>query len=243
MKVAANVMRSFASRVRPSRLVIATRSALVMMRIWVAAISASLARMARVSSSSARLASTVSAMTSASWAPLHATATMARSSRRRGAKMPGVSTKISWAAPSIAMPRMTARVVCTLGVTIVTLLPTIALTMVDFPTLGAPMIATKPQPCAPVACGASLEVASISTGCFHLDARLAPSFDALLDALASQHGSGGGLFGGALRAPHALRGRELREIHGDQEFRVVVRAGAGDLAIGGRRQSTRLRPF
>src|SRR5258707_8472538 len=39
-------------------------------------------------------------------------------------------------------------------------------------------------------------VASISTGCFHLDARLAPSFDALLDALASQHGSGGGLFGG-----------------------------------------------
>src|SRR5258707_15626214 len=86
-------------------------------------------------------------------------------------------------------------------------------------------------------------VASISTGCFHLDARLAPSFDALLDALASQHGSGGGLLGGTLRAPHALGRGVFSEVHGDQEFRVVVRASAGDLAIGGRWQSPRLRPF
>src|SRR5262249_31996583 len=91
-----------------------------------------------------------------------------------------------------------------LGVTMVTLLPTIALTRVDFPTLGAPMMATKPQCSASLpspacggglgrGCGASLEVPSISTGCFHLDAlldaRLAASFDALLNALSGQHGS------------------------------------------------------
>ena len=40
--------------------------------------------------------------------------TMARSSRRLGAKMPGVSTKISCAAPSVTMPRTGMRVVCTL---------------------------------------------------------------------------------------------------------------------------------
>ena len=43
---------------------------------------------------------------------------MARSSRRRGAKMPGVSTKTIWLAPSMAMPRTGMRVVCTLWVTI-----------------------------------------------------------------------------------------------------------------------------
>src|SRR5258708_25072348 len=234
MKVAANVMRSFASWARPRRLGFATRSTLLMTRIFVVAISANFVPMAMVSSSSPRFASTISATTSASWAPLHATAAMARWSRRRGAKMPGVSTKISWAAPSIAIPRMLARVVCTLGVTMVTLLPTIALTRVDFPTFGAPMMATKPQRCEPVSCGASSEVPSISTGCFHLDARLAPSFDALLDALSGQHGSGGGLLGGTLRAPHALGRGVFSEVHGDQEFRVMVRAGAGDLAAGGR---------
>ena len=36
--------------------------------------------------------------------PAQAAATMARSSRRRGAKMPGVSTKMSCAAPRMAMP-------------------------------------------------------------------------------------------------------------------------------------------
>ena len=107
------------------------------------------------------LASTIRATMSASWAPLHAIATMARSSRRRGAKMPGVSTKISCASPSIAMPRMIARVVCTLGLTIVTLLPTTALTRVDLPTLGAPMTATNPQRCDSVSLAASLEVSFI----------------------------------------------------------------------------------
>ena len=70
---------------------------------------------------------------------------MARSSRRLGAKMPGVSTKMSCALPSSAMPRMSARVVCTLRETMVTLEPTSALSKVDLPALGAPISATKPQ--------------------------------------------------------------------------------------------------
>jgi hypothetical protein len=45
----------------------------------------------------------------------------------------------------MAMPRISARVVCTLGVTIETLAPTSALSSVDLPTFGAPISATKPQ--------------------------------------------------------------------------------------------------
>ena len=47
--------------------------------------------------------------------------------------------------PSIAMPRISARVVCTLCETMVTLEPTSALSSVDLPALGAPISATKPQ--------------------------------------------------------------------------------------------------
>ena len=70
---------------------------------------------------------------------------MARSSLRFGEKMPGVSTRMIWALSSITMPRIRARVVCTLRETMVTLEPTSALTSVDLPTLGAPISATKPQ--------------------------------------------------------------------------------------------------
>ena len=49
----------------------------------------------------------------------------------------------SW--PTMAMPRTIERVVCTLWVTIETLVPTSRLTSVDLPALGAPMSATKPQ--------------------------------------------------------------------------------------------------
>src|SRR5262252_7075783 len=66
---------------------------------------------------------------SASMAPLQAASTMARSSRRRGAKMPGTGV----------------RVVCTLRLTMLTLAPTRVLTRVDLPTFGAPMMAMKPQ--------------------------------------------------------------------------------------------------
>ncbi len=45
----------------------------------------------------------------------------------------------------MAMPRTRVRVVCTLCETMVTLAPTSALTSVDLPAFGAPMMATKPQ--------------------------------------------------------------------------------------------------
>ena len=45
----------------------------------------------------------------------------------------------------MAMPRNSVRVVCTLGVTIATLLPTSALISVDLPAFGAPISAMKPQ--------------------------------------------------------------------------------------------------
>ena len=53
-----------------------------------------------------------------------ALATMARSSRRFGAKMPGVSTRMICAAPTSAIPRTSERVVCALRETIDTLAPT-----------------------------------------------------------------------------------------------------------------------
>ena len=66
---------------------------------------------------------------------------MARSSRRRGLKMPGVSTNTIWVSPAIATPLTFMRVVWTLGVTMATFDPTSALVSVDLPALGAPMMA------------------------------------------------------------------------------------------------------
>ena len=91
--------------------------------------------------------STTIRIRSASDAPSHAAATMARSSRRLGAKMPGVSTRMICASPSKAMPIRRVRVVCALGLTIATFCPTNALTRVDLPALGAPIMATWPQRC------------------------------------------------------------------------------------------------
>ena len=45
----------------------------------------------------------------------------------------------------MAMPRSVVRVVCTLRLTIATLVPTSVLTSVDLPALGAPITAMKPQ--------------------------------------------------------------------------------------------------
>ena len=70
---------------------------------------------------------------------------MAVSRRFLGANTPGVSMKTSWLSPSVAMPRSGTRVVCTLCETIDTLAPTRALTSVDLPALGAPIMATKAQ--------------------------------------------------------------------------------------------------
>src|SRR2546426_12516587 len=102
--------------------------------------------------------------------------------------MPGVSTKTSCASPSIATPRTSVRVVCTLWETIVTLAPTSALISVDLPTLGAPINAMKPQrrPAdAPVA-GSAIETLP-------------------LDAFAGEHGGSGGLLGGTLGAVEPSR--------------------------------------
>ena len=94
-----------------------------------------------------RCASTSKTVISASAAPPHAAATIARSRRRRGWNRPGVSTNTICASPSMATPRIRARVVCTLCVTIETLAPTIWLVSVDFPALGSPIRATKPARC------------------------------------------------------------------------------------------------
>jgi hypothetical protein len=70
---------------------------------------------------------------------------MARSRRRRGVKMPGVSMNTSWAWPRMATPKMRMRVVCTFGETMEILAPTRMFSRVDLPTLGAPRMAMKPQ--------------------------------------------------------------------------------------------------
>jgi hypothetical protein len=82
--------------------------------------------------------------TSLSSAPLQAERTMARSRRRRGVKMPGVSTSTIWVWPVMATPRTGKRVVWTFWVTIETLAPTMRLTRVDLPAFGAPMMAANP---------------------------------------------------------------------------------------------------
>ena len=100
-------------------------------------------------------ASSSSAITSASPAPPQAEVTMARSRRRFGLKMPGVSTNTICASPSMAMPRTSARVVCTLRETMETLEPTREFNRVDLPAFGAPMRATKPA-FVPVCSGCSM---------------------------------------------------------------------------------------
>ena len=145
MKVSANFSRSLAACASFSSFSLATISTLLMTRIlgWLTV--ATLLKIASASSSMPSRASSSTQTRSASCAPLQAVDTMARSSRRFGMKMPGVSTRMIWALLSITMPRISARVVCTLRETMVTLEPTSALTSVDLPTLGAPISATKPQ--------------------------------------------------------------------------------------------------
>src|ERR1700684_3035063 len=125
---------------------------------------------------------------SASCAPLQAVDTIARSSRRFGRKIPGVSTRMICALLSITMPRISARVVCTLRETIVTLEPTRALTRVDLPTLGAPISATKPQRVG--AAEALVEDSSVIA--------------TAADAFARNHHRGGDLLRGALAAADAF---------------------------------------
>src|ERR1700744_5195500 len=181
--------------------------------------------MLSASSSSPLLASSSTQTRSASWAPLQAVETMARSSRRFGAKMPGVSTRMIWALSSITMPRISARVVCTLRETMVTLEPTSALTSVDFPTLGAPISATKPHRVGALSALAS-SVIFVAGNAFTLD-----------------HHGRRNLLGRPFAAADAFRRGQPRQVDGDAELRVVMRPGALDLAIDRGRQALALRPF
>src|SRR5256884_6238546 len=227
MKVLSNFMRSLAACASAKSFSRGIRSILFSTRIFGCATVASLARIASASSSMPAFASSSTQTRSASWAPLQAVETMARSSLRLGEKMPGVSTRMICALSSITMPRIRARVVCTLRETMVTLEPTSALTSVDLPTLGAPISATKPQ-------RVSADVAS---------AEDSTVIAAAADAFAFDHHGGGNLLGGALGAADAFGGRQSRQIDGDAELRVVMRPGALDLAIDRRRQSLALGPF
>src|SRR5882724_6669087 len=175
---------------------------------------------------------------SASWAPLHAVDTMARSNLRLGRKMPGVSTRMIWALLSITIPRIRARVVCTLRETMVTLEPTSALTSVDLPTLGAPISATKPQRVATGTAPASDSPVSPPNSAWG-----SSIIAAAADAFARNHHGVCDLFGRALASPDAFGRFQSRQIHRHAEMRIVMRPGAFDLAINRRRQSLALRPF
>ena len=95
MNVDSNFAALFASFASVSSASLATTSILLSTSSFGALTSPSRRRMSSASSSSPLRASMRTPTRSASCAPLQAVVTMARSSRRRGEKMPGVSTKIN----------------------------------------------------------------------------------------------------------------------------------------------------
>src|SRR5256885_8204390 len=100
----------------------------------------------------------------------------------------------------MAIPRISARVVCTLRDTMVTLAPTSALVSVDLPAFGAPISAMKPQ-----------------------RRSASPICRVHADAFAREHCGGGGLLGSPLGAADPLGGLQRRHVDCDAEFRIVVR--------------------
>src|SRR5215467_10531364 len=70
--------------------------------------------------------------------------------------MPGVSRNTNCAWGKFFTPRIRWRVVCGLGVTMASLVPMMALSSVDFPTFGAPMMVTKPARNDAVCIGATI---------------------------------------------------------------------------------------
>src|SRR6266853_1796028 len=230
MKVFSKLRRSLAALASASSFSRGTRSILFSTRIFSCRTVPSLVRIASASSSMPSRASSSTQTRSASWAPLHAVDTMARSNLRLGRKIPGVSTRMICALFSMTMPRISARVVCTLRETMVTLEPTSALTSVDLPTLGAPISATKPQRVAAGTAGAASSRGSSVIGTAG-------------DAFAFDHHGRCDLFGGALAAADAFGRRQTRQVHRHAELRIVMRPGALDLAIDRRRQPLALRPL
>src|SRR5205807_171822 len=114
----------------------------------------------------------------------------------------------------MAMPRNSVRVVCTLGVTIATLLPTSALISVDLPALGAPISATKPQRL-PSSAGAS-----------DIDAVRAHTF-------AIEQRGRRGLLCRTLGTAGALGRLAVGQCHVDAKHRAVMRPGPRHFAICG----------
>jgi hypothetical protein len=95
------------------------------------------------------------------------------------------------------MPRTSARVVCTLCVTIETLAPTSWLTSVDLPAFGAPISATKPE-----------RVGAVRCICFsHLQH--------IFSSRRQQDVLGRSLFGDPLGAAVALSGFPIADLDGD----------------------------
>src|SRR5712692_1773442 len=226
MKVVSKGTRSFAARANVSRPGFSTKSILLRINSLGWRTSRNRSSVAAISSSRPRRASIRRPARSASCATPHAVVTMARSSRRRGAKMPGVSMNTSCAGPSIAMPRTSARVVCTLWLTIETLVPTSALMSVDLPALGAPISAMKPQRVAGAAGSAGSPIRAVRR-----------------HALPRQHGGGGRLLGRALRAAAPFGRFALGKLDRDAELGAVVGARPPDFAVARGGHAARLRPF
>src|SRR5581483_9398161 len=223
MKVAAKPSRSLNFCASVSSAGLAARSTLLRTRRRGARSLERAPRMLSSSSLAPLRPSTRNTTTSASCVLAQALPTIARSSRRRGAKIPGVSTKMIWLAPCTAMPRTSERVVCTFGVTMEIFEPTSALASVDLPTFGAPISATKPQR---LSAGAGSTIAPRSA---HPGLR--------------QHGGGGRLLGDALGSSQSFGQPVVLQLNRNTEFRAMVRTGARELTIDRRRQTAALRPF
>ena len=116
----------------------------------------------------------------------------------------------------MAMPRMRARVVWTLWVTMETLAPTMRFSSVDLPAFGSPIRATRPQ-------------------------RVGASVMGFLQE--REERLGGLLLGGAFRGRAAAGGVTVREAGLDGEDRRVVRAFAVEIGVVGRGHAAGLRPF
>ena len=169
-------------------------------------------------------ASISSATRSASRAPPQAVSTIARSSRRLRREDAGrVDEDDLRAGRTMAMPRTSDRVVCTLWLTIETLDPTSRLTSVDLPALGAPMMATKPQRVS--ACIRRHRPSAFHTPC------------------ADENG-GGGLCSASRRVrPSPRLGVERLDRYLDVEARGMVGPAAADDRVDRRGNAPALRPF
>src|SRR4029078_3997633 len=114
----------------------------------------------------------------------------------------------------MVIPRIRARVVCTLCEMMLTFEPTRALSSVDLPALGAPIRATKPH-CVLLSC--PLSGSAIKLVRRHTDTR--------------EHGGGGGLFGSAFGISQTFSRRPVRQYNRDTELPLCMRARSPHIAL------------